>query len=758
MVKVRNVTVLIAAMMLICATALAQDPGLRDTLRVAKVTTNAGLKVGVPVSGFNDEDVAAYTFGLTWNSTAVTIDSVSYIGTRLPASVTRLLTKDNPNRRALIGFTDFSAGDPLTSGNGLLFTMWFSVSPSAPDQFVSIDSVFYPPAGYFIYSPAAGGQLIPEFFKGEIKIGNPQPPPVIVLSQSDFTFNAEVGGGNPTSQVQSITNGGGQTLSWTATKSSAWLGVSPSSGVAPSVVVLTCNTIGLMGGVYRDTVHVAAPGATNTPQVFYVTLNLTVPPPTIKLSPDTFYFQALAGDVNPPGKVMNITNIGQGTLNWTATENAAWLSLSSYSGTAPSNITLNVDNTGMTAGVYIDSIQVTAPYATNNPRYAKVRFEVFSAFPVITHSPDSVFAVGSATVDPYPHVLYIKNNGGGVMNWHITKKKPWLTFDIDTGSAVQGTASQVTLSFNRSLVDFGKQFDTITITSPNAINSPVKVGVTFWKMEVPQVLNLSTGNLTFVEVECGTYPGIGSKTFTVSSATPTPPLNWTATHNAPWLAVTPMGAAGYSVVTCRANVAGLAPGVYKDTIVVSSDVSINPPQRVFVTFTVQPTPSRHVLGLNKDSMFYVYCYTQVGSAEQYVAVYNVDGGCIDYAATSTVPWLTPIPASGTTVDSVLMRADAIDLGLGRHYGEIIFTGSTAINSPKPLPVILWIYTFGDANGDGMVNVTDAVYIVRYIFEFGPEPIPVPWSGDVNCDRITNVTDAVLLLGWIFEGGDPPCIY
>lgn len=758
MVRMRIAILLLSALSLMSATASAADPGFRDTVRVAHVTTDAGLKVGVPVTCFTDEEVAAYTMGFNWGTTDITIDSVSYIGTRLPESASKFLTKNNANHRALIGYTDFTGADPMPGGNGLLYTMWFSVSPTAADQFVSIDSVFYPPAGEFILSPFAGGQITPEFFKGEIKIGNPPPPPVIVLSQSQFFFSADVGGGNPTSQVQNITNGGGQVLSWTATKHSTWLGLNPSSGNAPSVVVVTCNIASLGGGVYKDTVTVTAPGATNSPQTFTVTLTLTIPPPTIKLAPDSFYFQAQQNDVNPPGQVMNITNIGQGTLNWTATKNAAWLSLSSYSGTAPSNVTVTVDNTGLMPGVYLDSIRVSDPTATNNPRYARVRFEVFSAFPVILPHPDSVFVVGSETIDPYPRVLQIKNNGGGVMTWHVTKKKPWLTFDRDTGSSVQGNPGQIILSFNRTLVDFGQQFDTVTITSPNAINSPVKVPVTFWKMEVPQSLNLSTGSLTFSGIECGSVPGIPSQQFTVSPGVSQPTLNWKSSHSAPWLTMSPTGAINGATVTVTVNVLGLTPGVYRDTIVVWSDVAINPPQKVYVTFNVQPTPSTHFLKFTQDSLFYVYKFTQVGSAEQDVTVYNSVGGCIDFAAAPSVPWLTPIPASGTTTASVTVRADATTLSLGRHVGGVVFTSNMASNSPVTLPVILWVYTFGDANGDGMVNVTDVNYILAYIFAFGPAPVPVPWAADVNCDHIANITDCVWLIAFIFEDGPPPCIW
>ena len=62
---------------------------------------------------------------------------------------------------------------------------------------------------------------------------------------------------------------------------------------------------------------------------------------------------------------------------------------------------------------------------------------------------------------------------------------------------------------------------------------------------------------------------------------------------------------------------------------------------------------------------------------------------------------------------------------------------------------------GDADGSGFVNITDAVYLIQYIFNGGPEPDPYE-SGDANCDGTVNITDAVYLINYIFGGGFDPC--
>jgi hypothetical protein len=61
---------------------------------------------------------------------------------------------------------------------------------------------------------------------------------------------------------------------------------------------------------------------------------------------------------------------------------------------------------------------------------------------------------------------------------------------------------------------------------------------------------------------------------------------------------------------------------------------------------------------------------------------------------------------------------------------------------------------GDANGDAVLNVSDAVYIINYVFVAGPAPQPLE-SGDGNCDGDVNVSDAVFMINHIFTGGPAP---
>ena len=66
----------------------------------------------------------------------------------------------------------------------------------------------------------------------------------------------------------------------------------------------------------------------------------------------------------------------------------------------------------------------------------------------------------------------------------------------------------------------------------------------------------------------------------------------------------------------------------------------------------------------------------------------------------------------------------------------------------------WSYVCGDANGDGIINVGDVVYLVSYLYRNGPAPSPVE-VGDCNCDGIVNLGDIVYLVNYLYKNGPSP---
>jgi hypothetical protein len=61
---------------------------------------------------------------------------------------------------------------------------------------------------------------------------------------------------------------------------------------------------------------------------------------------------------------------------------------------------------------------------------------------------------------------------------------------------------------------------------------------------------------------------------------------------------------------------------------------------------------------------------------------------------------------------------------------------------------------GDADANGVVNITDSIFILNALFQGGTQPA-CPDAADTDDNAIVNITDAVFLLDALFRGGTQP---
>jgi len=87
----------------------------------------------------------------------------------------------------------------------------------------------------------------------------------------------------------------------------------------------------------------------------------------------------LEGGRQPLTKALLITNTGAGTLSWSASESASWLSLSPASGTTTTEtdaITVTVNTAGLLTNTYTAPITITASGASNTPQQVLVTLAI----------------------------------------------------------------------------------------------------------------------------------------------------------------------------------------------------------------------------------------------------------------------------------------------------------------------------------------------------------------------------------------------
>ena len=116
--------------------------------------------------------------------------------------------------------------------------------------------------------------------------------------------------------------------------------------------------------------------------------------------------------------------------------------------------------------------------------------------------------------------------------------------------------------------------------------------------------------------------------------------------------------------------------------------------------------------------------------------------------------------SGLCIDNIFAppaSAWSFDNGSGGFAPDFQGNPNTSIQNPDAPAVCFDIVMppLGDANGDYIISISDAVFIGNYIFAGGAAPSP--WRvADADCNGIVTISDVVYLLNYIFVGGPAPC--
>lgn len=83
-------------------------------------------------------------------------------------------------------------------------------------------------------------------------------------------------------------------------------------------------------------------------------------PPVIGVSPASLSFTVVQGSGNPSPQTLSVSNTGGGTLTWSSSDNASWLTHTPQSGTGNGTITVSVATDSLAAGIYTATLTLTA--------------------------------------------------------------------------------------------------------------------------------------------------------------------------------------------------------------------------------------------------------------------------------------------------------------------------------------------------------------------------------------------------------------
>jgi hypothetical protein len=389
-------------------------------------------------------------------------------------------------------------------------------------------------------------------------------PPALNLSPTSLAFTAQQGGSNPAAQTLAITNKGGGTLTWAASDNTAWISPSPASGTGNGVATITVSTGSLAAGTYNGAVTLNATGAASV--TVPVTFTVTPAPPALNLSPTSLAFTATQGGANPATQTLSISNTGGGTLNWSASDNAAWLTLSSSTGTGNGTVTLSVTTGTLTPATYSGTVMLSGGTGVT-PVSVPVSFTVAAAPvpPAIGMSPTSLsFTAQEGGSNPPAQTLAITNKGGGTLTWAASDNTAWISPFPASGTG-NGVA---TITVSTGFLKAGTYNGAVTLSATGA--TPVTVPVTFIVTPIASTatttVNVSPSSLNYAATQGAANPANQTISLTNTGGV----LNWTVSDDASWLAVSPTSGSGSSTLTTSVNTAGLTAQTYNGIITVGA--------------------------------------------------------------------------------------------------------------------------------------------------------------------------------------------
>ncbi|NIX54885.1 MAG: T9SS type A sorting domain-containing protein, partial [candidate division Zixibacteria bacterium] len=338
------------------------------------------------------------------------------------------------------------------------------------------------------------------------------------------------------------------------------------------------------------------------------------------------------GGLDPAPQSVSVTNVGTGTLDWTATYDAAWITVAPLSGTAPSSIDIGTNIDGLVSGTYIDTVTITAVGALNSPQYVVVTLNLnppssqggdtvwvssesilvgqqatveidftndnlISGIQIPLHFDpaivvcDSVSFTGSR-VENVDMLLSPIDSVEGTVNIGVVPTESDL---IPTGSGLMARLYFTGLAAGFSSIDTGfiaPASEYVFVDEDVQPFYPVfdAGGVDVTEPTAP-CIEVDPDTVIFEAVQNGPNPA--DQTIIVTNCG-VGELNWTVSVEfGTWLSITPVSGGDGDLITLSVSIDGLSPGDYSENIAIADPNAFNSPVVVPVYLTVQePGPAR----------------------------------------------------------------------------------------------------------------------------------------------------------------------
>ncbi|HYZ87407.1 MAG TPA: IPT/TIG domain-containing protein, partial [Bryobacteraceae bacterium] len=506
------------------------------------------------------------------------------------------------------------------------------------------------------------------------------------VSPKNLTFTSAV---NQAPAQQSIqVNSTGSPLAFSATPTQnngpqGWLVVDPATGTTNRPVTVSVNSTNLAPGTYTGVVNIASGGAANSPQQVQVTYTVTATP-TLTANPAGLTFNFQVGTTAPAAQTVAIASATQ-NVTFAATADPGttpgWLAVSPASATTPSNLSVSVLPANLPPGAYTGRINVSAQGL--GTLQIPVTLNI-STTPLLDVSA-SALTFNSQFGQAVPQQTINLGSTSTPLNFNFDLEPvgSWLV----AGATGAATPASLVIGVLPQSLQPGTYTGKVTIRAPQAGNNPQVVNVTL-NVSTAVVLQVSQATLNFTASSGGPTPAF--QTFNVTSSDGSPQtfnITRTTSDGGQWLVVDRASATTpANGIQVAVNQAGLAPGNYTGSVVVTPANSGGPPQTVQVNLTVSGQSSFTATPAT-------LAFTQiVGSNPPAAQTVQLTSAPSNLAFVVQIPqaasWLTVSATGGNTPATLTFTANGTNLAPGTYNAAVAILAGN--NPQQTIPVTLTV--------------------------------------------------------------------
>jgi hypothetical protein len=150
-----------------------------------------------------------------------------------------------------------------------------------------------------------------------------------------------------------------------------------------------------------------------------------------------------------------------------------------------------------------------------------------------------------------------------------------------------------------------------------------------------------------------------------------------------------------------------------------------------------------------------------------------DNGSITGTVTLYLDGLEPVGTVEGVTKATFGDSLVRGIGVGKHpvgfvgdfFDGLVFEPRVSLGAIQPEDLLFQEnsvprpeFVRADANADGLINITDGIYVLNYLFLGGPTPTCLE-AANSNGDALLNITDGIYVLNFLFLGGpEPPAPY